>query len=81
MKIGLAAAALLMSAPALAQTAGGGLSSAGVLTPPYIPAFETGQYLDIGKKGDLYTRIDRRNSARLQAAKMTRKARERTKRN
>lgn len=71
----LAAAMLLSATPAAAQwtsfPAGSGL--------PVIGALETGRYNTVAAD-DITTRIDRRESARFQAAKAARKARERAER-
>lgn len=76
MKPLLVVGALLLSTPAAAQYT----NSSGILQGPYIPALHTGQYDFPGRYDDKTTRIDRRNSARYQAAKMARKARERAER-
>lgn len=79
----LVAPILAVAAPASAQTAAGGLSN-GILTPPssigFPNQFRTGLYDFDEAYDDVTTRIDRRNSARYQAARMARHARERAER-
>ena len=67
-----------LAGPVAAQTANGGfISNPSVQPQPY---FRTGQFEFPGRYDDKSTRIDRRTSARFQAAKMARKARERAER-
>lgn len=73
-------AAFALASPAAAQI-GRSQPGAEPLTGPWRPQlnFRTGAY-DFPGFDDKTTRIDRRNSARFQAAKLARKARERAER-